>query len=615
MANEGKWLLVGSIEPGACTWEHPVTGELMFPYSRLTPLVFDAPLRRGFTRRFFLRTIPAVAVAILMVATRAEAQRQSGIQRTPDGQRVLVSKDVGGQRYAITLNTADGSVTGNVFSTDGSPPKFISCVQTGLRAFSCRVADTCDAGGTRQSGIQQVFAGTAILVSKDVAGDRFAITQNVDGTLTGNVFSAETGASTFLFCTPDNAGGFSCAASGTCTTLPCTGQFTTIGGSITLPDTFFTLPATCATYGPPIQIVLPNNFFIPDPEVMSAAARQVIVNNPYRTTQVGKTGLVNDLVIANRVPNGPAIVGDTAQCPGGGQQRLVSCEVVQTDSGPATSFSIAFEGCRSAGDATGFIQQTGNVGIFLPGATICLLLTPAEIPFGIELGEGRQNFETIFFSAPAGGAISGIDLENTTSSMTYLDVCVGADKAFTPSVRQFASISSRSMIDLVPGSGQFLTVDKEFDFVTIRRELSPDCAVRTTTLFSGSSGDIATVDQRFGGESYATRFTDLRLALDDSNQLSIDGGLVDVCLETFGTRADRSFAYRTLTPARFVRDTDGCPRGGSFEVSADGAVVGQVSFGDAGGVTLTPLSGPPITFATCDDPLLILKTCPFNGSM
>ena len=93
------------------------------------------------------------------------------------------------------------------------------------------------------------------------------------------------------------------------------------------------------------------------------------------------------------------------------------------------------------------------------------------------------------------------------------------------------------------------------------------------------------------------------------------GGLLDVCAETFGDRADRSFAYRTLTPASFARDFDGCPRGGSFEVSAEGAVIGQISFGDAGGVTLTPLSGPPITLATCHDPQLLLTKCPFNDPM
>jgi len=568
-------------------------------------------------RRFLpMRMIGMAAIAILMVATRAEAQRQSGIQRTPDGQRVLVSKDVGGQRYAITLNTADGSVTGNVFSTDGSPPKFISCVKIGLRAFSCRVADTCDGGGSRQSGIQQVFAGTAILVSKDVGGDRFAITQNVDGTLTGNVFSAETGASTFLFCTPDNVGGFSCAAAASCTTLPCTSQFTTIEGSITLPETFFTLPPTCATYDPPIQILLPNNFFIPDPEVMAAAARQVIVNNPYRTTQVGKTGLVNDLIIANRVINGPAKVGDTAQCPGGGQQRLKSCQIVQTDTGPAADYTIAFDDCRSAGSTFGFMQQRGDVGIFIPGATVCLLFTPAEMPIGVPFGEGRLDLVTTFFTA--GGAIRGIDVEKLSSNVTFMDGCVGADPAFSSSLLENASFTLRSMIDLVPGQGAFVTAGKELDFVTIRREFSPDCAVRTTTLFTGFSGEIQTVDERFGGEVYATRFADLRFALDNSNMLSIDGGLVDVCLETTGvsgTRSDRSFTYRTLTPARFVRDTDGCPRGGSFEVSADGELIGQLSFGEAGEVTVTPLSGPPITFATCDDPMLIFKTCPFIGTL
>src|SRR5262245_1237489 len=52
--------------------------------------------------------------------------RQSGVQISPDGKRVLISKDVGDERWAITLND-DNTVTGNVFPQDGGPPQFVWC--------------------------------------------------------------------------------------------------------------------------------------------------------------------------------------------------------------------------------------------------------------------------------------------------------------------------------------------------------------------------------------------------------------------------------------------------------------------------------------------------------
>lgn len=69
--------------------------------------------------------------------------RASGIQRRPDGKGVLVSKDVGGARYAITANSDDGSLTGNVFFTDGRPPVFLFCQALGGNDYSCSGADRC----------------------------------------------------------------------------------------------------------------------------------------------------------------------------------------------------------------------------------------------------------------------------------------------------------------------------------------------------------------------------------------------------------------------------------------------------------------------------------------
>ncbi len=55
----------------------------------------------------------------------------SGVQWTPDSARILVNKDVGQERWAITLNLSDFSASGNVFFTDGSAPAFIWCEKTG----------------------------------------------------------------------------------------------------------------------------------------------------------------------------------------------------------------------------------------------------------------------------------------------------------------------------------------------------------------------------------------------------------------------------------------------------------------------------------------------------
>ncbi|MFM8412832.1 MAG: hypothetical protein ACKOCT_21480, partial [Alphaproteobacteria bacterium] len=70
---------------------------------------------------------------------------------SPDRRRVLVGKDVGGERWAISRRLADGTVTGNVFVEGRSSPSFLYCEQTGesddaweyrcLGAGACGVAD------------------------------------------------------------------------------------------------------------------------------------------------------------------------------------------------------------------------------------------------------------------------------------------------------------------------------------------------------------------------------------------------------------------------------------------------------------------------------------------
>ena len=83
----------------------------------------------------------------------ASAQRQSGIQLSPQSNRYFISKDVGNERWAITYNLDDKTVTGNVFPIDGGAPTFLTCDITRVEQapdpanaqyfLSCRASGPC----------------------------------------------------------------------------------------------------------------------------------------------------------------------------------------------------------------------------------------------------------------------------------------------------------------------------------------------------------------------------------------------------------------------------------------------------------------------------------------
>ena len=95
-------------------------------------------------------TFSVVALVATHAAVAGAQPRQSGVQLTPDLQSVLVSKDVGTERWAIALN-ADGTATGNVFRQDGAPPSFLWCEELTDRrtdtelTLSCYAASACAA--------------------------------------------------------------------------------------------------------------------------------------------------------------------------------------------------------------------------------------------------------------------------------------------------------------------------------------------------------------------------------------------------------------------------------------------------------------------------------------
>lgn len=93
----------------------------------------------------------ALALAFAIVPTLAFAE--AGSRSTSDGHRILISKDVGQERWAMNLDLNDGTMTGNVFFPGGGPPQFVWCERRGddgsldpvlgeIR-YSCKGADVC----------------------------------------------------------------------------------------------------------------------------------------------------------------------------------------------------------------------------------------------------------------------------------------------------------------------------------------------------------------------------------------------------------------------------------------------------------------------------------------
>ena len=206
----------------------------------------------------------AMVLAIVLTATNAAAQTR-GVQFTPDGKRVLVNKDVGSERWAITKNE-NGTITGNVFRSDGGPPAFVFCSPTGAPdSYECFGADACTDRSGAERGIQGVPDETRVLAQKDVGSERWALSLNFDdGTATGNVFRSDGGDPAFIACTPKGTPN-ACACSGAdkCLGTPCNAPFTPLG-DVTLPASFFELPDPCAeSYTKIADVTLPSDFFEP----------------------------------------------------------------------------------------------------------------------------------------------------------------------------------------------------------------------------------------------------------------------------------------------------------------------------------------------------------------
>lgn len=87
----------------------------------------------------------AAVIGLAALAAPASAQRQSSVQ-CPDVGTVLISKDVGQDRWAISYRPSSGVTTGNVYTADGGAV-FLKCDRRGIEQgqviLSCSTGAGC----------------------------------------------------------------------------------------------------------------------------------------------------------------------------------------------------------------------------------------------------------------------------------------------------------------------------------------------------------------------------------------------------------------------------------------------------------------------------------------
>ncbi len=540
----------------------------------------------------------AVIASIVTIGTACgpvcASARESGVQGTPDGKRILVNKDVDTSRYAIAQDQDDRSATGNVFFTDDRAPAFLFCAALGGTSFGCSIGDPCPSSG-RQSGIQRRPDGKGVLVSKDVAGSRYAITSNEDdGSLTGNVFFTDGRPPVFLFCESLGNSDYSCSSGDRCTDTICPPY--TFVGTVTLPSDFFSISGECPIFQPVGTVDLPSDFFsVPSATrgALSVGARQVIGSNPFGdltkiTVTSGAAARAAAVAPASTSRNEPAA------CPGGGGATL-QCEVDEAPDGSTTTVAtLDYEQCVFPQADGGFKVQSGLFRYTVPDFGDC---DPLPYDTGREELEERAPFVNAAFDA-AGNLVER-ETDQGSSLITFGAAC----RTGSGSVRNDVRMRDiDSTVDEAFFDGGEVHVLSTFDHVdqTILHSSAPACA----STYTIRAGTITTDDGRTG-ESFTTSYGKeggIQFTFDDS-VLRVSGGLTSAC-----SGAQSSFTFDTVEAPLFdATEPNGCPRGGRIEISSNGTVIGELVFTPSGGVQLTELDGRTTAFASCNDPDFLLR--------
>lgn len=149
----------------------PLAPKTPYPFSELptrmvvsdfygTRLDTLPPLATGEYRVSFTIVADFPITSTATFAVGATPSRESGIQVSPEGTRVIVTKDVGEERWVIFHYLQFGTLMGNVYFKDGRAPVFLFCNRTakstddyrGTFDYECYAADSCEEApcGTRR---------------------------------------------------------------------------------------------------------------------------------------------------------------------------------------------------------------------------------------------------------------------------------------------------------------------------------------------------------------------------------------------------------------------------------------------------------------------------------
>lgn len=90
--------------------------------------------------------VQLLCAGVLFLACSFADARESGVQITPDERQTLVNKDVGEERWAISLDSDTGTVTGNVYAEERDPV-YLWCDEVARtdeqRTLDCYAANPC----------------------------------------------------------------------------------------------------------------------------------------------------------------------------------------------------------------------------------------------------------------------------------------------------------------------------------------------------------------------------------------------------------------------------------------------------------------------------------------
>ena len=89
------------------------------------------------------RLILTVVLSLAVISIGSAAHAQSDATISPEGQYVLVQKNLGVQRWAIVRDQETRAITGNIFNPEGNGSQFVWCSYLGDELYDCVGGGNC----------------------------------------------------------------------------------------------------------------------------------------------------------------------------------------------------------------------------------------------------------------------------------------------------------------------------------------------------------------------------------------------------------------------------------------------------------------------------------------